>query len=178
MFVEQSYFQGQLCYALNIDVKIFQLCIPIWLCGLDRTIELVVNLLWHWGTTSCASKQSNIEIRTQINSSLLLDLPKSNQIALWGKFTLKNRHFYTARQPFIPGNDVLSHKGWYLMCALFVSVYLEVYGRYFHAGSTVVSWTIEHIGIALAQWWKDNPLKGAASCILLIDDVKSNTVQP
>ena len=64
------------------------------------------------------------------------------------------------------------------MCALFVSVYLEVYGRYFPAGSTVVSWTIEHIGIALAQWWKDNPLKGAASCILLIEDVKSNTVQP
>ena len=93
MFVEQSYFQGQLCYALNIDVKIFQLCIPIWLCGLDRTIEHVVNLLWHWGTTSCASKQSNIEIRTQINSSLLLDLPKSNQIALWGKFTLKTDIF-------------------------------------------------------------------------------------
>ena len=45
MFVEQSYFQGQLCYALNIDVKIFQLCIPIWLCGFDRTIEHVVNLL-------------------------------------------------------------------------------------------------------------------------------------
>ena len=93
MFVEQGYFQGQLCYALNIDVKIFQLCIPIWLCGFDRTIELVVNLLWHWGTTSCASKQSKIEIKTQIDSSLLLDLPKSNQIALWGKFTLKTDIF-------------------------------------------------------------------------------------
>ena len=43
-----KHLQTLICSICNIS----QLCFPIWLCGLDGTIELVVNLIWHWRTTS------------------------------------------------------------------------------------------------------------------------------